>query len=608
MGRFLFEDPVATLPTQGAFAPGTFTNTTVTVNSQGIITDIEDGIGGAGVSGFDDLTDVDLTGLATDDIVQFDGTDWVPVTLELNLNSDVTITSPVNDEILVFNAGVWVNSPLSTIGLLQTSDIGVTVQAWDADLDGLAGLAGTGYVVHTGAGTFTERTIIGGEGIAVSNGDGVSGNSTVDMDIIGLASATQPINPVADFVVFYNADVMTHEKILISDLIADLAASSEIVIDGVNVGAGADVFKQNNAGVLEFRTLDNSNSGIVITQNADTVSIGVNGNLNDIGLLTPAADNFIVGNGTNWTSESPSVARTSLGLGTMALEDDIDFLRLTGGTMSGTITMGGNSVTGLPLTPTLSSDAASKDYVDNQISAIAITAGAGLVESSGIISVGAGVGIIVNTNDVEIDTTFTDGRYHTQTELNDNSSGIEGADLIGTDVKTGLGNAVTVEEALTYLDTNLPFELVRFRQDISVWNLDITSPSATRAIVNNVEVARFAAGEDAAIYKDLLLPPDFDGTAAMTLHASFAKDTAAVGVIRIALATQDQGTPGFSANDAKSFDLGSNTNVGIVSWTIAGGTFSALDTVTLRLTRLAFSDVTDTFVTSADFFAALITQ
>ncbi len=606
MGRFLFEDPVATLPTQGAFTPGTFTNTTVTVNSQGIITDIEDGVGG-GATVFDDLTDVDLTGLATDDIVQFNGTDWVPVTLDLNLISDVTITSPVNDEILVFNAGVWVNSTLSTIGLLQTSDIGVTVQSWDADLDGLAGLAGTGYVVHTGAGTFAERTIIGGEGIAVSNGDGVSGNSTVDMDIIGLASATQPINPIADFVVFYNADLTAHEKILVSDLIADLAASDEIVIDGANVGAGADVFKQNVTGVLEFRTLDNGNSGIVITQNVDTIDISVNDNLNDIGLLTPSNNNFIVGNGTNWTTESPSVARTSLGLGTMALETATDFLLLAGGTMSGTITMGGNSITGLPLTPTLASDAASKDYVD-AFAVASPTSGAGLFSSGGAHNVGDGTGITVNADDIELDLTFTDGRYHTQVELNSTTPSSEGADLIGTDTKTGLGSATTVEEALTYLDTNLPFELVRFRQDISVWNLDITSPSATRAIVNNVEIARFAAGEDAAIYKDLLLPPDFDGTAAMTLYASFAKDTAAVGVVRIALATQDQGTPGFSANDAKSFDLGSVTDVGTVSWTIAGGTFSALDTVTLRLTRLALSDVTDTFVTGVDFFAAFITQ
>lgn len=606
MGRFLIPDAVATLPIQGGFTPGTFTNTTITVNNQGIITDIEDGVGG-GASVFDDLTDVDLTGLATDQIVQFDGVDWVPITPDLNINSDVTIITPSNDDLLVFDGGVWVNSPISNIGLLKTTDIGVTVQAWDADLDGLAGLAGTGYVVHTGAGTFAERTIIGGEGIAVSNGDGVAGNSTVDMDIIGLASATQPINPIADFVVFYNADLTAHEKILISDLVDDLAAATSIVVGATNVGAGADVFKQNNAGTLEFRTLDNGNSGIVIALNGDKIDISVNDNLNNIGLLTPAADNFIVGNGTNWTSESPSVARTSLGLGTMALEADTDFLRLTGGTMSGTITMGGNSITGLPLTPTLASDAASKDYVD-AFAVASPTSGAGLFSAGGAHNVGAGPGITVNADDIELDLTFTDGRYHTQIELNSTTASVEGADLIGTDTKTGLGSATTVEEALTYLDTNLPFELVRFRQDISVWNLEITTPSAVRTVVNNVEVARFAAGEDAAIYKDLLLPPDFDGTAAMTLHASFAKDTAAIGVVRIALAVQHQRTPGFSSNDAKSFDEGSVTDVGTVSWTIAGGTFLALDTITLRLTRLSASDVTDTFVTGADFFAAMITQ
>ena len=545
---------------------------------------------------------IQATGNELENIVE-DLTPQLGGELDAQSNKIVNLADPTTAQ----DAATKSYVDLVAAGFVETSDIGVTVQAWDADLDGLAGLAGTGYVVHTGAGTFAERTIIGGEGIVVSDGDGVAGNSTVDMDIIGLATATQPVNPLADFVVFYNADLTAHEKILISDLIADLAASDEIVIDGANVGAGADVFKQNNAGTLEFRTLDNGNSGIVITQNADTIDISVNDNLNDIGLLTPASDAFIVGNGTNWTAETPSVARTSLGLGTMALEADTDFLRLSGGTMSGTITMGGNSITGLPLTPTLASDAASKDYVD-AFAAAASGAGDGLFDSGGAHNVGAGTGIIVNADDIELDLTFTDGRYHTQTELNSTTSSVEGADLIGTDTKTGLGSATTVEEALTYLDTNLPFDLVRFRQDISVWNLEITTPSAVRTIVNDVEIARFADGEDAAIYKDLLLPPDFDGSVAMTLYASFAKETAAVGVVRIALATQDQGTPGFSANDAKSFDLGSITDVGVVSWTIAGGTFSALDTITLRLTRLAFSDVTDTFATGVDFFAALLTQ
>jgi hypothetical protein len=40
--------------------------------------------------------------------------------------------------------------------------------------------------------------------------------------------------------------------------------------------------------------------------------------LTDIAALSPTLDNFIVGNGTTWTLETPTLARTSLGLGTIA--------------------------------------------------------------------------------------------------------------------------------------------------------------------------------------------------------------------------------------------------------------------------------------------------
>jgi hypothetical protein len=49
-----------------------------------------------------------------------------------------------------------------------------------------------------------------------------------------------------------------------------------------------------------------------------------------------------------------------------------------------------------------------------------------------------------------------DARYHTQTELGSTTGGSEGASLIGTDTKTGLGNATNVEDALTNLDGKNP--------------------------------------------------------------------------------------------------------------------------------------------------------
>ncbi len=60
--------------------------------------------------------------------------------------------------------------------------IGTTAEAWDADLDALASLASTGLIARTGTATYSERTLTAGSSkISIGNGDGVSGNPTVDV-------------------------------------------------------------------------------------------------------------------------------------------------------------------------------------------------------------------------------------------------------------------------------------------------------------------------------------------------------------------------------------------------------------------------------------------
>ena len=71
---------------------------------------------------------------------------------------------------------------------------GITdAQAGDPDLDALAALSGTGVAVRTGTSTWTTRSIAGtASRVSVTNGDGVAGNPTIDIDAayVGQTSIT----------------------------------------------------------------------------------------------------------------------------------------------------------------------------------------------------------------------------------------------------------------------------------------------------------------------------------------------------------------------------------------------------------------------------------
>jgi hypothetical protein len=83
--------------------------------------------------------------------------------------------------------------------------IGTDVQAYDADLAALASNSTDGLWAHTGAGTGSARTITAGNGISVTNGDGVAGNPTIAADFASQAemetasSTTDIVSPGRQF-------------------------------------------------------------------------------------------------------------------------------------------------------------------------------------------------------------------------------------------------------------------------------------------------------------------------------------------------------------------------------------------------------------------------
>lgn len=122
--------------------------------------------------------------------VQADGTlDWEapggghdPVTVADTASIDLTLTGQAISAAATFG---------TTSGTVAEGDHDhdADYQPLDADLTAVAGLASTGLVARTGAGTAAVRTITGGSGITVNNGSGASANPEVVRDGISLTTA-----------------------------------------------------------------------------------------------------------------------------------------------------------------------------------------------------------------------------------------------------------------------------------------------------------------------------------------------------------------------------------------------------------------------------------
>ena len=75
----------------------------------------------------------------------------------------------------------------------------------------LSGLSSNGIAVRTSSSTFANRSVAAGSGIAVTDGDGVSGNPTVAVDIAGTTAETAIVD--GDSLLVYDASATANREV-----------------------------------------------------------------------------------------------------------------------------------------------------------------------------------------------------------------------------------------------------------------------------------------------------------------------------------------------------------------------------------------------------------
>ena len=193
--------------------------------------------------------------------------------------------------------------------------------------------AGTNIDITDGviSSTDTNTTYTAGTGIAI---DGNNAISTTVSDTDTVRSVTAGGNTLADgeTLAFTSGSNVTITENAGAVTISSTDTNTEYTA-GTGLSLSTTTFNLNHLG---FQDLSDPNSDRFIfwddsESKIDWLSAS---SLFDLVGLSPNDDNFIVGNGTNFITESGATARSSLGLGTMATQDN-NSVNIDGGNIDG---------------------------------------------------------------------------------------------------------------------------------------------------------------------------------------------------------------------------------------------------------------------------------
>lgn len=143
------------------------------------------------------------------------------------------------------------------------------------------------------------------------------------------------------------------QKVAVSDVTDTELGYLDGVSSAIQTQLDAKNVKANNLSDVVSASTARTNLGLAIGSDVQAFDA----QLSDISGLTPTDSNFIVGDGSNFVTETGATARTSLGLGTIATQ------------AANSVAITGGSVTGMSA-PSGSSDVTTKSYVDDLVAGL----------------------------------------------------------------------------------------------------------------------------------------------------------------------------------------------------------------------------------------------
>ena len=216
-------------------------------------------------------------------------------------------------------ADTWAQRVISTTGdgIAITDGSGVSGNpsiVLDDDAAAVEALSGTGLATRTASNTWTTRIVAAGSGIAVTNGSAVAGNPTIAQDVNGLTSASAFVS--GDKLVIYDTSAGGHRKIDFDDL----PGSSSGILNGyASVTDGTTTANASGADTFKFR----AGSGLSTTVGSNDATHGDNVLIEVSGL--DDAQVAAAGSATNYTPGASTVDGHLSGIDTaLGALDDAD--------------------------------------------------------------------------------------------------------------------------------------------------------------------------------------------------------------------------------------------------------------------------------------------